>query len=157
MGNIAAVGALKESDGPDLLRGSSTLYSPLLAAGLIDELVLMTFPVVLGTDKRLFDDGIPPGVFRLLDQQITTKDVIVTRWAPGWSSSDGQPSSPSTSAAEAECQRRMKEGTWQLSDHRYPTLVEDDPPPAILAVLPGSSHRTHIHNRISRLDLSIDL
>ena len=41
-----AVAELKRSEGRDLLiQGSSTLYMPLLAAGLIDRLVVMTFPV----------------------------------------------------------------------------------------------------------------
>src|SRR4051812_14262465 len=52
----AAVADLKESDGRDLLiQGSSTLYPPLLAAGLIDRLVVMTFPVLLGGGKSIFD------------------------------------------------------------------------------------------------------
>ena len=39
----------RRSDGPDLIiQGSSTIYPALLAAGLIDELTLMTFPVMLG-------------------------------------------------------------------------------------------------------------
>ena len=110
---IAAVRALKRSDGPDLLiQGSSTLYPPLLAAGLIDELVLMTFPVVLGTGKRLFGDGTPPGALRLLDQQVGAKGVIVTRWAPAGPVPTASHPNPSTSAAEAERQRRMKEGRW---------------------------------------------
>lgn len=113
LGDIAAVGALKESDGPNLLiQGSSTLYPPLLAAGLIDELVLMTFPVVLGTGKRLFGDGTPPGALRLLDQQLGTKGVIVTRWAPAGQIPTVNPPHPVTSAAEAERQCRMKKGTW---------------------------------------------
>ena len=110
---IAAIGALKQSDGPDLLiQGSSTLYPPLLAAGLIDELVLMTFPVLLGTGKRLFGDGTPPGTLRLIDQQIGAKGVIVTRWAPAGPVAIGPHPHPSTSAAEAERQRRMIEGRW---------------------------------------------
>jgi dihydrofolate reductase len=113
LGNIASVGALKKSDGPDLLiQGSSTLYPPLLAAGLIDELVLMTFPVVLGTGKRLFGDGTPPGALRLLDQQLGTKGVIVTRWAPAGQIPTVNHPHPVTSAAEAERQCRIKEGTW---------------------------------------------
>lgn len=69
--DIAAVKALKDIDGPDLLiQGSSTLYPPLLAAGLIDELVLMTFPVLLGASKRLFGDGTPPLALRLMDQRV---------------------------------------------------------------------------------------
>lgn len=110
---IGAVRTLKESDGPDLLiQGSSTLYPPLLAAGLIDELVLMTFPVVLGIGKRLFGDGTPPGAVRLLDQQVGAKGVIVTRWAPAGPVPTANHPDPSTSAAEVERQRRMVEGTW---------------------------------------------
>jgi len=40
----------------------------------------MTFPVVLGTGKRLFGDGTPPCSLRLLEQQVGEKGVIVTRW-----------------------------------------------------------------------------
>ncbi len=110
---IPAVRALKEGDGPDLLiQGSSTLYPPLLAAGLIDELVLMTFPIVLGSGKRLFGDGTPPGALRLLDQQVGSKGVIVTRWAPAGPIPIAGHPTPSTSTAEVERQRRMKEGTW---------------------------------------------
>ena len=110
---IGAVRPLKESDGPDLLiQGSSTLYRPLLAAGLIDELVLMTFPVVLGIGKRLFGDGTPPRALRLLDHQVGAKGVIVTRWAPAGPVPTANHPEPSTSAAEVERQLRMMEGTW---------------------------------------------
>jgi dihydrofolate reductase len=113
LAGIDSVRVLKESQGPDLLiQGSSTLYPPLLAAGLIDELVLMTFPVVLGTGKRLFGGGTPPGALRLLDQQVGTKGVIVTRWEPAGPVPTINHPHPSTSAAEAERQRLMTEGTW---------------------------------------------
>jgi dihydrofolate reductase len=111
--SIAAIRALKESDGPDLLiQGSSTLYPPLLAAGLIDELVLMTFPVLLGTGKRLFGEGTPSAALHLLDHQVGAKGVIVTRWAQSGPVPTVNHPHPSTSAAEAERQRRMNEGTW---------------------------------------------
>lgn len=110
---IDAVRTLKESNGPDLLiQGSSTLYPPLLAAGLIDELVLMTFPVVLGIGKRLFGDDTPPGAWQLLEKQVGAKGVIVTRWAPAGPVPTANHPVPSTSAAEQERQRRMVEGTW---------------------------------------------
>ncbi|MEG3089188.1 dihydrofolate reductase family protein [Sphingomonas sp. PB4P5] len=110
---IAGVRALKGSDGPDLLiQGSSTLYPPLLAAGLIDELVLMSFPVVLGTGKRLFSAGTPSGALRLLDHQVGAKGAIVTRWEPAGPVPTVNHPHPSTSAAEAERQRRMTEGSW---------------------------------------------
>ena len=51
-----AVGELKKSEGRDLLiQGSSTLYVPLLAAGLIDRLILMIFPVLLGKSASSTD------------------------------------------------------------------------------------------------------
>src|SRR5919199_1601462 len=57
--NVAdEVAKLKERDGGDILvYGSATLMDTLLQHDLIDELVLMVFPVVLGTGKRLFADG----------------------------------------------------------------------------------------------------
>ena len=111
--DIAAVRALKEGAGADLLiQGSSTLYPPLLAAGLIDELVLMTFPVVLGRGKRLFGDGTKPNAWHLLDHRVGAKGVIVTRWAPGGPVPIANHPDPSTSIVEVERQRRMAEGTW---------------------------------------------
>ena len=110
---IGGVRALKRSDGPDLLiQGSSTIYPPLLAAGLIDELVLMTFPILLGAGKRLFGDGTPPGGWRLLDSQVGEKGVIVTRWASAGPVPTADHPAPVSSAAEAERQRRMREGSW---------------------------------------------
>jgi dihydrofolate reductase len=111
--SIAAVEMLKETDGPDLLiQGSSTLYPQLLAAGLIDELVTMTFPVLLGTGKRLFGSGTPPCALRLLDQKVGARGVIVTCWAPDGPIPTVNHPHPSTSAAEAERQRSMRNGTW---------------------------------------------
>src|SRR4030095_876465 len=64
-----AVAELKRSEGRDLLiQGSSTIYVPLLAAGLIDRLILMTFPVVLGEGKRIFDGSQTPGALKMVDR-----------------------------------------------------------------------------------------
>ena len=52
-----AVRALKAAPGGDLLVwGSARLAQTLLAAGLVDELRLLVYPVVLGTGRRLFGD-----------------------------------------------------------------------------------------------------
>ena len=53
-----AVARLKQGDGPDLLtQGSATLVRSLLAAGLVDELFLLVFPVLLGKGKTLVRRG----------------------------------------------------------------------------------------------------
>lgn len=81
--DIDAVAALKASDGPDLLiQGSGTLYPPLLAAGLIDRLTLMTFPVILGQGKRLFGDGTPPGTLRLVQHRVSPRGVAISTFEP---------------------------------------------------------------------------
>src|SRR5437870_10174256 len=67
-----AVSKLKRTEGRDLLiQGSSTLYVPLLAAGLIDRLVIMIFPVVLGQGKAIFDGSQSPGALKLVEHAIS--------------------------------------------------------------------------------------
>ena len=51
------VAVLKEQYDSILVSGSATLVRGLLALGLVDELRLMIFPVLLGTGMRLFGDG----------------------------------------------------------------------------------------------------
>src|SRR4051812_20443089 len=53
--DIAAVKRLKQENGPKLLmHGSSELVHALLANDLVDEIGIFTFPVVLGSGKKLF-------------------------------------------------------------------------------------------------------
>ncbi|MFL6734290.1 MAG: dihydrofolate reductase family protein [Sphingomicrobium sp.] len=79
----AAVAELKRTDGRDLLiQGSSTLYPPLLAAGLIDRLVLMTFPVLLGRGKSIFDGLDTSGAFTLAESLVTGKGVVFAAYEP---------------------------------------------------------------------------
>jgi dihydrofolate reductase len=74
---------LKNTEGRDLLlQGSSTVYLPLLAAGLIDRLVLMTFPVVLGKGKRIFDGDATPGALRLVEHFVSDKGVVFATYEP---------------------------------------------------------------------------
>jgi dihydrofolate reductase len=58
-GDVAsAVQALKQQDGQNILvYGSGTLVQTLLRHGLVDELRLMIYPLVLGSGKRLFAGG----------------------------------------------------------------------------------------------------
>jgi dihydrofolate reductase len=58
LASIEALADLKEGDGGQLLvQGSPTLAQSLYVAGLVDEWRLMTWPVILGSGKRLFPDS----------------------------------------------------------------------------------------------------
>jgi dihydrofolate reductase len=55
---VEAVEALKAEDGGDiLLAGSISIARQLLAAGVVDEVRLVQYPVVLGIGQRLFDEA----------------------------------------------------------------------------------------------------
>jgi dihydrofolate reductase len=115
LGSIEEVAALKQGDGPDLvIQGSSTLYPPLLAAGLIDELTLMIFPLTLGLGKRLFGEGTATGLLEMTDHKVTAKGTVIATYRPGGAIPPypAEAPKPSTSEREAERQRQMKAGTW---------------------------------------------
>lgn len=111
--NMDALRAIKEGDGPDLLiQGSSTLYPALLRDGLLDQLTLMTFPVVLGHGKRLFGDETPAVKWRSVDQRITSNGTTIVTYEPAGTIEHDWAGPQSTSARETERQRRMQEGSW---------------------------------------------
>lgn len=78
---VSGVRALKHRDGPTLItQGSSDLLHPLFATDLIDELRLLTYPVLLGRGKRLFDDSAQAAAFRLDASRSTPAGVVVSRY-----------------------------------------------------------------------------
>jgi len=50
--------------------------------GLIDEYLLLIPPLVLGTGRRLFADGVPPASLRLVDSASTTKEIVIATYQP---------------------------------------------------------------------------
>jgi dihydrofolate reductase len=67
---VEGIRRIKSQDGPDLiLWGSSTLTSTLLEHGLADEVLLITYPVLLGTGKRFFAEGTSARSFELVSTQ----------------------------------------------------------------------------------------
>jgi dihydrofolate reductase len=75
---VEAVRALKASDGRDLLiQGSSEVIHTLLAHDLIDQLTVLTFPIVLGRGRRLFDEGSRPHAWTLESSDMSGTGVIV--------------------------------------------------------------------------------
>lgn len=74
---------LKDDDAPDLwVHGSGDLIRTLLANGLVDRMHLWTFPVLLGSGKRLFDAGTPAEGWKLADSTIATTGVIIGIYEP---------------------------------------------------------------------------
>ena len=69
--------------GDILVAGSGRLVRGLLFDGLVDELRLMVFPIMLGSGKRLFTDGTPKTRLTLIEQrQIGSDGVTILTYAP---------------------------------------------------------------------------
>ncbi|WP_270089032.1 dihydrofolate reductase family protein [Sphingobacterium sp. SYP-B4668] len=78
---VAAVHNLKSAEGPDLIVvGSSTLTSVLLDSGLADEVVLITYPVLLGQGKRLLADTIGARELAFVDSKATPTGVFINTY-----------------------------------------------------------------------------
>ena len=72
---------IKSQKGPDLiLWGSSTLTSTLLEHALADEVLLIVYPVLLGTGKRFFADGTPPRTLDLVSTNAMPSGVILNTY-----------------------------------------------------------------------------
>jgi dihydrofolate reductase len=104
------VAELKRSEGRDLLiQGSSTLYMPLLAAGLIDRLVVMTFPVILGGGKSIFDGPPASGALKLTDHAVSDKGVVFAIYEPAGEVPIGSFADTETTEAQIDQGRRLTE------------------------------------------------
>jgi dihydrofolate reductase len=80
----AAVADLKQrSDTDFVVLGSGVLVRSLMQHGLVDELVLSIHPLVLGSGRRLFEDGGPYATLELVDAKPTTTGVIIATYRPG--------------------------------------------------------------------------
>jgi dihydrofolate reductase len=108
-----AVAELKRSEGRDLLiQGSSTLYPPLLAAGLIDRLILMIFPVVLGKGKSIFDGSKVAEALKLVDHRVSDKGVLFLNYEPGGEVPVGSFATKEPSQDELDLKEKIREGNW---------------------------------------------
>jgi dihydrofolate reductase len=76
-----AVATLKEEAGDDIgVLGSGELVRSLMGRGLVDELVLMIHPLVLGSGRRLFDESDEFLALRLVDNVTTTTGVLIATY-----------------------------------------------------------------------------
>lgn len=78
---VAQVRALKEGPGRDIvITGSIALCHTLVAADLVDEYRLFTYPVVQGGGRRLFPDGHRLPALRLLESRAFRSGITYTRY-----------------------------------------------------------------------------
>jgi dihydrofolate reductase len=76
-----AVAELKQQAPGDLfVMGSGELIDTLMRRGLIDEYLLVIHPLVLGTGRKMFADGVPPAALRLVDSKTTAKGVVIATY-----------------------------------------------------------------------------
>ena len=115
MRSIEDVARIKAEKGSDIIiQGSSTIYPALLAAGLIDTLITMTFPVLLGRGKRLFGEGTPVETLEMSDHRVTHNGAAIATYKPGGALPPypAEAPIPITSEREIERQKRIEAGSW---------------------------------------------
>ena len=79
---VEGVRGIKSKDGPALIVwGSSTLTSVLLEQGLVDEVVLFVYPVLLGRGKRFFSDSAEPCGLALVSTKVLPSGILMNTYA----------------------------------------------------------------------------
>lgn len=79
--NVDEVKKLKDSEGSDIqVHGSGNMIQTLLKHDLVDELWLKTYPITLGSGKRLFGEGTKPAAFTLTDTLVASNGVIFANY-----------------------------------------------------------------------------
>ena len=79
----AAIRELKATEDSELqVHGSGALVRWLLDAGLVDEIVLLTYPVVVGQGTRLFPDSGPDTALDLVESRSTSGGLTIQVYRP---------------------------------------------------------------------------
>ncbi len=82
-GLAQAIAQLKQLPGKNIgTAGSPSLVSSLLSQGLLDELILLVHPVVVGHGKRLFQDGDSLKRLHLLSSKTTRAGTVILTYQP---------------------------------------------------------------------------
>ncbi len=82
--NVAdEVAKLKQGEGGDIvISGSGALVRSLLHYGLLDELKLMIHPILVGSGKRLFEEGEEQTKLELMDSRTFSTGVLYLTYRP---------------------------------------------------------------------------
>lgn len=80
---VTEVKGLRARPGRELhVMGSGKLIDTLARHQLVDEYLLIIHPIVLGSGRRLFDDGAPPMTLELVDATTTKTGALITTYQP---------------------------------------------------------------------------
>jgi dihydrofolate reductase len=80
---VAELKKLKEADGPTLwVWGSGNLIQTLLNNDLIDQMQILTYPLIIGSGKRLFEEGVNPRGFKMVDSKVSPTGVVIATYEP---------------------------------------------------------------------------
>jgi dihydrofolate reductase len=105
-----AVAALKDQSGPEIqVHGSWNLLQTLMKHDLVDEYRLWTFPVLLGTGKRLFTEGTIPTGLEVVDVMTSTTGVVFATYRRSGTVDYGSFAFEEPTPAEVERRRRLAE------------------------------------------------
>jgi dihydrofolate reductase len=78
---MEGIRGIKSNDGPDLIVcGSTTLTSVLFEQGLVDEVLLIVYPVLLGRGKRFFSDSVDPRGLAFVSTKATPSGVLLNSY-----------------------------------------------------------------------------
>lgn len=109
-GDVAGAVATLKQDGDRglLIQGSSTLIQTLVKADLIDEISTLTFPVVLGQGKRLFEPTGHGRTWTLVETRHSPSGVVASRYERAGPVTTGSFQMPDPNEEEAARQARMR-------------------------------------------------
>jgi dihydrofolate reductase len=76
-----AVAKLRSQPGKDIvIMGSGELIQSLMRRSQVDEYVLLTHPIVLGSGRRLFAEGVTPVSLQLVSSKTTERGVAIATY-----------------------------------------------------------------------------
>lgn len=80
---VAELKQLKAEDGPDLwVWGSGNLIQTLLDNDLVDAMHILTYPLVIGSGKRLFEAGTKPQSFKMINSTVSPTGIVIATYEP---------------------------------------------------------------------------
>src|SRR4030095_9193548 len=99
----------KKQDGPILLtQGSSELVHLLLEHDLVNELRVLTYPVVLGRGRRLCGADGAPGALKVVSTKVSPSGVVIATYARAGEVKTGSFALEQPTAAEVERPKNHK-------------------------------------------------